>query len=122
MFSCEYSEPFRCSFFIEQLRWLLLNYLLVSEKKNKKRKLMERLVSFALIGLLHPPHVQAPEPPSMSTTTKAFVCHLFLNFIIAKYLKQEVDDGLSVCVDEHSPCDFSATRDIKIHQCHVIKR
>ena len=122
MFSCEYSEPFRCSFFIEQLRWLLLNYLLVSEKKNKKRKLTERLVSFALIGLLHPPHVQAPEPASMSTTTKAFVCHLFLNFIIAKYLKQEVDDGLSVCVDEHSPCDFSATRDIKIHQCHVIKR
>ena len=92
------------------------------QKKKKKRKLTERLVSFALIGLLHPPHVQAPEPASMSTTTKAFVCHLFLNFIIAKYLKQEVDDGLSVCVDEHSPCDFSATRDIKIHQCHVIKR
>ena len=26
-----------------------------------------------------------------------------LNFIITKYLKQEVDDNLSVCVDERSP-------------------
>ena len=25
------------------------------------------------------------------------------NFINIKYLKQEVDDDLSVCVDEHSP-------------------
>ena len=27
-----------------------------------------------------------------------------LNFIITKYLKQEVDDDLSICVDERSPC------------------
>ena len=26
------------------------------------------------------------------------------NFIITKYLKQEVDDDLSVCMDERSPC------------------
>ena len=45
-----------------------------------------------------------------------------LNFIITKYLKQEVDDDLSVCVDEHSPCGLSITGDIKIYQCHVIKR
>ena len=44
------------------------------------------------------------------------------NFIITKYLKQEVDDDLSVCVDERSPCGLSITRDIKIYQCHVIKR
>ena len=44
------------------------------------------------------------------------------NFIITKYLKQQVDDDLSVCVDEHSPCDPSITRDIKIYQCHMIKR
>ena len=44
-----------------------------------------------------------------------------LNFIITKYLKQEVDDDLSVCVDERSPCGLSITRDIKIYQCHVIK-
>ena len=43
------------------------------------------------------------------------------NFIITKYLKQEVDD-LSVCVDERSPCGLSITGDIKIYQCHVIKR
>ena len=43
------------------------------------------------------------------------------NFIITKYLKQEVDDDLSVCVDERSPCGLSITRDIKIYQCHVIK-
>ena len=45
-----------------------------------------------------------------------------LNFIITKYLKQEVDDDLSVCVDEHSPCGLSITGDIKIYQCLVIKR
>ena len=49
--------------------------------------------------------------------------HLFFlqNFIITKHLKQEVDDDLSVCVDERSPCGLS-TGDIKIYQCHVIKR
>ena len=29
------------------------------------------------------------------------------NFIITKYLKQEVDDNPSVCMDERSPCGFS---------------
>ena len=32
-----------------------------------------------------------------------------LNFIITKYLKQEVDDDLSICVDEWSPCGLSIT-------------
>ena len=45
-----------------------------------------------------------------------------LNFIIVKYLKQEVDDNLSVCLDERSPCGLCITRDIKIYQCHVTKR
>ena len=31
------------AFFIEQLRWLLLNYALVSEKNFLRRKLVERL-------------------------------------------------------------------------------
>ena len=50
--------------------------------------------------------------------------HLFFlqNFIITKYLKQEVNDDLSVCVDERSLCGFSITGDIKIYQCHVIKK
>ena len=44
------------------------------------------------------------------------------NVIITKYLKQEVDDDLSVCLDERSSCGLSITGDIKIYQCHVIKR
>ena len=43
-----------------------------------------------------------------------------LNFIITKYLKQEVDSDLSVCLDKRNPCGLSITRDIKIYQCHVI--
>ena len=35
-FSCEYSKNFRNSFFIEQLQWLFLNYILVSERFLKK--------------------------------------------------------------------------------------
>ena len=45
-----------------------------------------------------------------------------LNFIITKYLKKEFDDDLSVGVDERSPYGLSVTGDIKIYQCHVIKR
>ena len=45
-----------------------------------------------------------------------------LNFIITKYLKKEFDDDLTVRVDERSPCGLSVTGDIKIYQCHVIKR
>ena len=45
-----------------------------------------------------------------------------LNFIITKYLKQEVDDNLRVCMDEHSPCDLSITGDTKIDQCYMIRR
>ena len=30
---------------------------------------------------------------------------ILLNFIITKYLKQEVDDDLSICMDECSPHD-----------------
>ena len=36
--------------------------------------------------------------------------------IITKYLKQEVDDSLSVCVDERSPSGLSITGDIKSYQ------
>ena len=35
-----------------------------------------------------------------------------------KYLKQEV--GLSICLDEHSPCGLFITGEIKIYQCHMI--
>ena len=45
------------AFFIEQLWWLLLNYVLVSENNFLKRKMF---------------HVQIQEPTSGSTTTTAF--------------------------------------------------
>ena len=47
----------------------------------------------------------------MSTTTRAFVfLAKFLKFYYHKYLKQEVDDNLSLCVVEHSPCGLSNWR------------
>ena len=45
-----------------------------------------------------------------------------LNFIITKYLKQEVDDNLCVNMDDGNPCGLSRTENRKIYQCHVIKR
>ena len=79
----------------------------------------------AQIGLFH---VQIQEIRSRSTTKRKFV---FLpKFIIGKYLKQEVGDDLSVCIDEElsicldecSPCGLSITGDIKIYQWHMIRR
>ena len=45
--------------------------------------------------------------------------HLFflqnlLDFLIKKYLKQEVNDDLTASVDERSTCGFSITGEIKI--------
>ena len=34
-----------------------------------------------------------------------------LNFIITKYMKQEINGNLSICVDERSPCGHSITGD-----------
>ena len=45
-----------------------------------------------------------------------------IKFIITKYLKQEVDDNLSICVDERRHCGLSITVDKKIYQCDMIKR
>ena len=36
-----------------------------------------------------------------------------LNFIITKYLKQEVEKDLNICLDEYSPFGLSVTGDIK---------
>ena len=44
-----------------------------------------------------------------------------LNFVITKYLKQDIDDNLSICVEECSHCGRSISGDIKIYQCHMIK-
>ena len=55
------------------------------------------------------------EPASRSTITRAFT--FLAKFIIAKYLKQEVDDNLSVFVDQYSPCGLSIIEDIKTYHC-----
>ena len=70
-------------------------------------------IAFDLISLFH---VQIQEPTSRSTTQEhlSFLQNL-LNFIITNYLKQEVDDDLSACVDERSTCGLSITGDIKIY-------
>ena len=44
-----------------------------------------------------------------------------LNFVITKYLKQDIDDNLSICVEKRSHCGLSISGDIKIYQCHMIK-
>ena len=88
-----------------------MNQVLASERNFKKRKISGE-IAFALINFLL---VQIQEPASRSTTTEhlSFLQNL-LNFIIIKYLKQEADDDLRICVDEHSLYGLSATGDIKV--------
>ena len=74
-------------------------------------------IGFALISLFH---VKIHQPAYRSTTARAFV--FLAKFIIADYLIQEVDGDLSICVNEHICCSLSRTGDIKIYQCHMIKK
>ena len=85
-FSCEYSKSFRNSFFIEQLRGLLLNYVLVFKKEFKEKKVSGE-IAFPLISLFH---VQIQKPASRSTTFRAFAFFVkFAEFyFITKNLKQ----------------------------------
>ena len=71
----------------------------------------------ALISLFH---VQIQEPTGRSPVTRAFV--FLANFIVIKYLKQEIDGDLSIYMDEHGLCGLSVTGDTKFYQCHVILR
>ena len=77
-------------------------------------------ITFALISLFHV-QMQEPKAGRLPQEHLSFLQNL-LNFIITKYLKQEVDDDLSVCMDERSACGISVTKDTKIYQCHMIKR
>ena len=112
-------QKFYGQLFLERFRWLLFNKVLVSEKNFKKRKLVERLPLLWLTCFKHKyKSLQTGELPGEHLS---FLQNL-LNFIITKYLKQEVDDDLNFCVDERSPCGLAITGDIKIYECHVIKR
>ena len=75
-------------------------------------------IAFELISLFH---IQIQEPTSTSATTRALV---FLAKF-AEFYYHKIYEGISrwhVCMDECSPCGFLITGDIKIYQCHVIKR
>ena len=61
-------------FFIEHLRWLLLNHVLVSEFLKKK---VSGEIAFDLISFFH---VQIQEPTRSSASTRAFV-------FLGKFLK-----------------------------------
>ena len=78
----------------------------------KKRKLVERLPLIQLACFTYKyKSLQAGQLPQKHLS---FLQNL-LNFVITKYLKQEVDDDLSACVDERSACGFSITGDIKTY-------
>ena len=87
-----------------------------SIRKEFLKKKVNGEIAFTLISLFNV-HIQ--EPASRSTTTRAFV--FFTKFFIAKNLKQEIHDNLSVFVDKSSACGLSITGDIKIYQ-YMIKR
>ena len=87
-----------------------------------KRKLLERLPLILLILLVcFMCRYKSLKASQLPRDHLSFLQNL-LNFIIAKYLKKEFDDDLSVGVDERSPCGLSVGGDIKIYHCHVIKR
>ena len=68
-------------------------------QKEFVKKKVSGEIAFDLISLFH---VQIQEPTRSSTTMRAFAFPS--KFINIKYLKQEVDDNLSICVEERSPC------------------
>ena len=88
--------------------------LCFSIRKNFEKKKVSGKIAFDLISLFHV-QIQEVQLPREHLS-------FLQNFIITKYLKQEVDDDLSLCVVERSPCGLSITGDIKIYQCHMIKR
>ena len=107
----------RTLFLIEQLWWLLLNYVSVSEIFKRESQWRDYL---DLISLFHYKYksLQAGQLPRQHLP----FLHNLLNFIRTNYLKQGVDDDLRVCVDECIPCGLSITGDIKLYQCHLINR
>ena len=86
------------------------------QKEFLKRKLVERLplIQLACFMCKYKSLQELQPPPEHLSFPQSF--------IITKYLKQKVDDDLSVYMDEHSPCGLSITGDKKIDQCCVINR
>ena len=85
------------------------------QKKFLTKKVSGK-IAFYLISLFHKyKSLQEVQPPRQHLSFSQ-------NFIITKYVKQDVDGDLSVWVDKRSPCGLSMTQDIKIYQYHVIKK
>ena len=119
MFSCGYSKSFRDSFLYRTTLVAAFEVSFSITKEFLKKKVNVKL-AFALISLFR---VQIQDFASRSSTTRAFVfLSKFAEFIIIKYLTQEVDGNLSVCVDERSPCGLPITGGIEIYQRDMIKR
>ena len=55
----------------------------------------------------------------MSTAKGTFV--FLAKYITLKYLQQELNDDLSVCVDKRIPCGLFITEGIKIYQWHYLQ-
>ena len=63
MFSCEYSKCFRDSFFIEQLWWLLLNYVLVFKNKFEEKKVKGDIhIQVAMLNVNMTSESETPTP------------------------------------------------------------
>ena len=90
--------------------------LCFSSRKEFLKKEVIREIAFKSISLFH-----VQEHTSRSTTMRAFVfLAKFAEFYYhktSKHLKQEVNDDLSVCVDEHSSSGLSVTGDIPLSYC-----
>ena len=83
-----------------------------SISKELKKVKVNGEIAFTLISMFH---IQMQEPASRSTTVRTFV--FLAKCIFAKYLKQEVDDDLSVCVDKRRDWRYnnlSMSRDQKV--------
>ena len=115
-FSVNIPKDLATSFF-ETTPVAAFDYVLVPEFLEKK---VSRDIAFEFISLFHVQY-ESLQVCQLSQEHLSFLQNL-LNFIITKYFKQEVDDDLSLCVVESSHCGLSITEDIKIYQCHLMKR
>ena len=93
--------------------------LIFSIRKEFLKKIVHGEIAFALISFSMYKY-KSLQAGKLTWKHLSFFQNL-LNFFITKYL-QEVDDDLTIYMDECSPCGLSITRDIKIYQCHMIKR
>ena len=117
-FSVNIPKDLATAFLKKQLWWLLLNYVLVSEFFFFK-KLVKILPSNSLACFIY--KYKGLQVCQLSWEHLSILQNL-LNFSITKYFKQDVNFDLNLCMVEHSHCGLSITGDLKIYQCHLMKR